>query len=40
MWELGREDSFRRMLENPAMKIMHDDFDAYVRTLVRAPSPP
>ena len=40
MWELGHEDSFRRMLENPAMKIMHDDFDAYVRALVRAPSPP
>lgn len=40
MWELGREESFRRMLDNPAMKIMHDGFAAYVRTLVRAPSPP
>jgi hypothetical protein len=40
MWELGREASFRRMLENPAMKIMHDGFDAYVRGLVRAASPP
>jgi hypothetical protein len=39
MWELGREESFRRMLESPAMKIMHDDFDTYVRQLVRGSSP-
>jgi hypothetical protein len=35
MWQLGREDSFRGMLESPAMKIMHDDFDTYVRALLR-----
>lgn len=40
MAQIGREESFRRMLENPAMKIMHDDFDTYVRALLRAPTPP
>lgn len=40
MWQLGREESFRRMLENPAMKIMHDDFDTYVRALLRRHTPP
>jgi hypothetical protein len=39
MWQLGREESFRRMLDSPAMKIMHDDFDTYVRALLRGPSP-
>lgn len=36
MLQIAQEDSFRRMLETPAMKIMHDDFDAYLRTLLRA----
>jgi hypothetical protein len=40
MWQIGQEESFRRMLENPAMKIMHDDFDAYLRSLVRLPAQP
>jgi hypothetical protein len=40
IWQLGQGASFRRMLDNPAMKIMHDDFDAYVRALIRAPSSP
>ena len=40
MWQLSREQSFRRMLESPAMKIMHDDFETYVRSLVAAPTPP
>lgn len=40
MWQLGQEQSFRRMLENPSMKIMHDDFDLFVRNLVRSPTPP
>jgi hypothetical protein len=31
MRQLMQEDSFRRMLQSPAMKIMHDDFDAYLR---------
>jgi len=35
MWQIGKEDSFRRMIQNPAMKIMHDDFDAYLRALLR-----
>ncbi len=34
MLQLAEEESFRGMLANPAMKIMHDDFDAYVRTLL------
>ncbi|MEX2177093.1 MAG: DUF6082 family protein [Gemmatimonadaceae bacterium] len=38
MLQLTREESFRKMLESPAMKILHDDFDTYFRTLVR-PSP-
>ena len=29
-----------RMLENPAMKIMHDDFDRYVRGLLKRPTAP
>ena len=38
MLQIGQEDSFRRMIENPAMKIMHDDFEAYVRALLRSGS--
>jgi hypothetical protein len=37
--DLGREESFRKMLDSPAMKIMHDDFDEYVRRMLRAQSP-
>ena len=40
MWQLGSEESFKKMLANPAMKIMHDDFDTYVRTLLARPTPP
>ena len=40
LWQLGKEDSFRRMLDNPAMKIMHDDFATYVHALVRKPVSP
>ena len=40
MWEIGREESFQRMLRNPSMKIMHDEFDAYLRALVAAATPP
>lgn len=39
MTQLVREESFRRMLESPAMKIMHDDFEAYLRTLLRLTGP-
>jgi hypothetical protein len=40
MWQVSREDSFRRMIRNPSMKIMHDDFEAYVRDLVESPTSP
>jgi hypothetical protein len=40
MWEIAREDSFRRMMANPSMKIMHDNFDTFVRRLIEMPSPP
>jgi hypothetical protein len=40
MWEVGREDSFRRMIQNPSMKIMHDEFDVYVRALLSRATPP
>jgi hypothetical protein len=40
MWQVGREESFQRMIENPAMKIMHDDFDSYLRALLKRPTPP
>ena len=36
MRQITQEESFRRMVENPAMKIMHDDFDAYLRGLLRS----
>ena len=35
MKQLGDEESFRRMLSTPSVKIMHDDFDAYVRQLLK-----
>jgi hypothetical protein len=38
MRQIGQEDSFRRMIENPAMKIMHDDFEIYLRALLNAPT--
>ena len=39
MVQLGREEAFRAMLRNPAMKIMHDDLDAYVRALLDEEAP-
>ena len=39
MREVAQEKSFRSMLENPAMKIMHDDFDRYMRRLLEAGPP-
>lgn len=38
MQDYAQEASFRSMLDNPSMKIMHDDFDAYMRRLVDTPS--
>ncbi len=40
MWQVGQEKSFRRMIDNPSMKIMHDEFDNFVRRLIDAPAPP
>ena len=40
MWQVTREQSFRQMIDNPAMKIMHDEFDVYVRRLMEMPAPP
>jgi hypothetical protein len=40
MWQVAQEPSFRRMIDNPAMKIMHDEFAAFVRKLIDAPAPP
>jgi hypothetical protein len=40
MWQVAQEDSFRRMINNPSMKIMHDEFDLFVRKLVASPTPP
>ena len=40
MWEIGQEDSFRRMIANPSMKIMHDEFDTFVRKLMGMQAPP
>jgi hypothetical protein len=34
MRQVAREESFQRMIRNPSVKIMHDDFEAYVKTLV------
>ena len=33
--DIATEDSFKRMMANPAMKILHDDFQLYVEGLVR-----
>jgi len=40
MWEIGQEESFQRMIANPSMKIMHDEFDTFVRQLMVMPTPP
>ena len=40
MWEVAQEKSFRSMINNPSMKIMHDEFDTYIRKLTEAPAPP
>jgi hypothetical protein len=40
MWQVAQEESFRRMIDNPSMKIMHDEFDVFVRHLIDMPAPP
>lgn len=39
MKKLTEEDSFRRMVNRPAMKILHDEFEEYMRKLVPPNSP-
>src|SRR4051812_16782008 len=33
MRQIAQEKSFRSMIDNPSMKIMHDEFDSYLRHL-------
>ena len=40
MWELAQEESFRSMINNPAVKIMHDEFDQYIHRLSALSQPP
>ena len=40
MWQVAQETSFRRMIGNPSMKIMHDEFDTFVRRLTEMPKAP
>jgi len=40
MWEVAQEKSFRSMVDNPSTKIMHDEFDTYIRRLIDSPAPP
>lgn len=35
MRAIAAEPSFRRMVSNPSMKILHDDFQAYIKELVQ-----
>lgn len=39
MRQVAQEKSFRSMIENSAVKIMHDDFDKYMHRLIDARSP-
>jgi hypothetical protein len=35
MRDLAKEASFRKMMTSPSMKIMHDEFQTYMQTMVR-----
>jgi hypothetical protein len=37
MGQIAQEESFQRMINNPSMKIMHDEFDVFVRRLAQRP---
>jgi hypothetical protein len=39
IWDVAQEPAFRAMLENPSMKIMHDEFASFVKRLVSGPRP-
>jgi len=34
---IAAEESFTKMMNNPSMKILHDDFQSYVQTFVGSP---
>jgi len=36
--QVSREDSFQRMIRNPSVKIMHDDFEAYLKGMLESGS--
>jgi hypothetical protein len=36
IWQSSQELAFRKMIENPSMKIMHDDFAEFVQEMVKA----
>ena len=38
MRDVAQEPAFRSMLENSSVKIMHDDFDDYMRRLIETPT--
>jgi hypothetical protein len=40
MRQIAQEESFRKMIDNPAMKIMHDEFDMYLRKVLRSTAGP
>jgi hypothetical protein len=39
MAQLMAETSFQRMINNPSMKILHDEFEDYVRAMAKAHGP-
>jgi hypothetical protein len=39
MREIAAEPTFRAMMANPSMKILHDDFQAYIMDLIRQTPP-
>ncbi len=39
IWDVSQEPAFRAMLDNPSMKIMHDEFASFVRQLTAGPRP-
>jgi hypothetical protein len=32
---IAREDSFKRMMAKPSMKILHDDFEQFIREMIK-----
>lgn len=39
MRDIASERSFRTMMNNPSMKILHDDFQAYIMRMIREVAP-